>query len=182
MNVKAYIGLLKHSPVTGYEVSKQTGVPRSMIYEVLGKLMDKGAVHIVPSEPVKYVPVPATELMNRMRKDFEKSFEFLDEKLNCLEQERQIDVISHIRSNDRVLKEICNIINRAKEELWISVWEEQVHEIEPYIHQKEEEGVHIFSILFGAPETKIGATFHHNYMTPHVVEKENGWSFNCYCS
>ena len=23
-----------------------------------------------------------------------------------------------------------------------------VHEIEPYIHQKEEEGVHIFSILF----------------------------------
>ncbi len=46
---KAYIGLLKHSPVTGYEVSKQTGVPRSMIYEVLGKLMDKGAVHIVPS-------------------------------------------------------------------------------------------------------------------------------------
>ena len=53
-----------------------------MIYEVLGKLMDKGAVHIVPSEPVKYVPVPATELMNRMRKDFEKSFEFLDEKLN----------------------------------------------------------------------------------------------------
>ncbi len=145
-----------------------------MIYEVLGKLMDKGAVHIVPSEPVKYVPVPATELMNRMRKDFEKSFEFLDQKLNGLEQERQIDVISHIRSNDRVLKEICNIINRAKEELWISVWEDQVHEIEPYIHQKEEEGVHIFSILFGAPETKIGATFHHNYMTPHVVEKRMG--------
>ncbi len=69
--------------------------------------MDKGAVHSVPSEPVKYVPVPATELMNRMRKDFEKSFEFLDEKLNGLEQERQIDVISRIRSNDRVLKEIC---------------------------------------------------------------------------
>ncbi len=44
-------------------MSKQTGVPRSMIYEVLGKLMDKGAVHIVPSEPVKYVPVPATELI-----------------------------------------------------------------------------------------------------------------------
>ena len=43
---KAYIGVLKHYPVTGYEVSKQTGVPRSMIYEVLGKLMDKGAVHL----------------------------------------------------------------------------------------------------------------------------------------
>ena len=28
-----------------------------MIYEVLGKLVDKGAVHIVPSDPVTYAPL-----------------------------------------------------------------------------------------------------------------------------
>ncbi|MDM5154264.1 helix-turn-helix domain-containing protein [Bacillus sp. DX1.1] len=171
---KAYIGLLKHYPATGYEISKQTGVPRSMIYEVLGKLMDKGAVHLVPSEPVKYVPVSASELMNRMRKDFEKSFDFLDQKLNCLEQERQVDVISHIRSDERILKEISNIIERAEEELWISVWEQQVFQLEALIQQKEQEGVHIFSVLFGAPHTKIGTTFHHNYMTPDVVKERMG--------
>ncbi|MBY0595352.1 TrmB family transcriptional regulator [Bacillus bingmayongensis] len=171
---KAYIGLLKHYPATGYEISKQTGVPRSMIYEVLGKLMDKGAVHLVPSEPVKYVPVSATELMDRMRKDFEKSFDFLDQKLNGLEQERQVDVISHIRTDERIIKEISNIIERAEEELWISVWEQQVTELESLIQRKEQEGVHIFSILFGAPETKIGTTFHHNYMTPDVVKERMG--------
>ena len=37
--------------------------------------MDK-AVHIVPSEPVKYVPVPATELMNRMRKILKSPLNF----------------------------------------------------------------------------------------------------------
>lgn len=171
---KAYIGLLKHYPATGYEISKQTGVPRSMIYEVLGKLMDKGAVHLVPSEPVKYVPVSATELMNRMRKDFEKSFDFLDQKLNCLEQERQVDVISHIRTDEQILKEISNMIERAEEELWISVWEQQVTELESFIHKKEQAGVHVFSILFGAPQTKIGTTFHHNYMTPDVVKERMG--------
>ncbi|PEB50825.1 TrmB family transcriptional regulator [Bacillus pseudomycoides] len=171
---KAYIGLLKHYPATGYEISKQTGVPRSMIYEVLGKLMDKGAVHLVPSEPVKYVPVSATELMDRMRKDFEKSFDFLDQKLNSLEQERQVDVISHIRTDERIIKEIRNMIERAEEELWISVWEQQVTELESSIQRKEQEGVHIFSILFGAPNTKIGTTFHHNYMTPDVVKERMG--------
>lgn len=50
-----------------------------MIYEVLGKLMDKGAVHLFPSEPVKYVPVAAKGLMDRMRKAFERSFELLDQ-------------------------------------------------------------------------------------------------------
>ncbi|PEY32311.1 TrmB family transcriptional regulator [Bacillus cereus] len=171
---KAYIGLLKHYPATGYEISKQTGVPRSMIYEVLGKLMDKGAAHLVPSEPVKYVPVSATELMNRMKKDFEKSFDFLDRKLNCLEQERQVDVISHIRTDKQILKEISNIIERAEEELWISVWEQQVTELESLIYKKEQDGVHVFSILFGAPQTKIGTTFHHNYMTPDVVKERMG--------
>ncbi|MEH7457143.1 helix-turn-helix domain-containing protein [Bacillus sp. JJ1127] len=171
---KAYIGLLKHYPATGYEISKQTGVPRSMIYEVLGKLMDKGAVHLVPSEPVKYVPVSATELMERMRKDFEKSFDFLDQKLNSLEQERKVDVISHIRTDERIIKEIRNMIERAEEELWISVWEQQVTELESSIQRKEQEGVHIFSILFGAPDTKIGTTFHHNYMTPDVVKERMG--------
>lgn len=171
---KAYIGLLKHYPATGYEISKQTGVPRSMIYEVLGKLMDKGAVHLVPSEPVKYVPVSATELMDRMREDFEKSFDFLDQKLNSLEQERQVDVISHIRTDERIIKEIRNMIERAEEELWISVWEQQVTELESLIQRKEQEGVHIFSILFGAPDTKIGTTFHHNYMTPDVVKERMG--------
>lgn len=58
---KAYLNLLQNSPVTGYEVSKRSGVPRSMIYEVFGKLLDKGAIYTVPSEPVKYVPLPAEE-------------------------------------------------------------------------------------------------------------------------
>jgi HTH-type transcriptional regulator, sugar sensing transcriptional regulator len=77
---KAYVGLLKHSPVTGYEVSKRTGVPRSMIYEVLGKLLDKGAIYTVPSEPVKYSPVPAKDLLERMRKSFEASFALLEKE------------------------------------------------------------------------------------------------------
>ncbi|TGU86625.1 TrmB family transcriptional regulator, partial [Mesorhizobium sp. M00.F.Ca.ET.186.01.1.1] len=64
---KAYIGLLKHSPVTGYEISKRSGVPRSMIYEVIGKLLEKGAVYTVPSEPVTYAPLAARELIRRLR-------------------------------------------------------------------------------------------------------------------
>ena len=35
---KAYVALLRKSPVSGYELSKMSGVPRSMIYEVVGKL------------------------------------------------------------------------------------------------------------------------------------------------
>ncbi len=111
---KAYVGLLKHSPVTGYEISKRTGVPRSMIYEVLGKLLDKGAVYTVPSEPVKYSPVPAAELIDRLRKSFARSFDFLEKNLTALEGEREADVIWHIRSDEQVLAEMHELIDSAR--------------------------------------------------------------------
>ena len=38
---KAYIALLGKNPVSGYELAKQSGVPRSMIYEVVGKLASR---------------------------------------------------------------------------------------------------------------------------------------------
>ena len=40
---KAYVALTRKNPVTGYELSKNSGVPRSMIYEVAGKLVERGA-------------------------------------------------------------------------------------------------------------------------------------------
>lgn len=171
---KAYVGLLKNSPVTGYEVSKRSGVPRSMIYEVLGKLLDKGAIYTVPSDPVKYSPVPAKELIDRLRKTFETSFDFLEKELSSLESERETDVIWRIRGNDHVIEEMLTIINNAKEEIWLSIWEQQVPEIKEAIDRRIAEGIHVFTILFGSPNTKLGLTYHHNYMTPDIVQERMG--------
>lgn len=171
---KAYVGLLKHSAVTGYEVSKRTGVPRSMIYEVLGKLLDKGAIYTVPSDPVKYSPVPAKDLIERLRKNFEESFDFLEKELSALETERDIDVIWRIRSEQLVIDEMIDIINKVEKELWLSVWEPQVPRIKEAVDRQAEKGANIFTVLFGAPETYLGCTYHHNYMTPDVVEERMG--------
>jgi Predicted transcriptional regulators len=171
---KAYVGLLKAHPVTGYEISKRSGVPRSMIYEVLGKLMDKGAVYLVPSEPVKYSPVPADAFIERQRNRFDKSFSLLEKKLTMLQREREMDVIWHIRSEEPVIQEMIEMIGRADRELWLSVWEPQVPIVQKAVEQHLRDGVRVFSVLFGAPEAGIGTTFHHDYMTPEVVTERTG--------
>ncbi|WP_136604429.1 TrmB family transcriptional regulator [Paenibacillus dokdonensis] len=171
---KAYIGLLKHSPITGYEISKRSGVPRSMIYEVIGKLLDKGAVHTVPSEPVTYVPLPAKELIGRLRDNFEQSFDYLEKNLTALESEQEVDVIRRISSDEHVLMEINEIIESAKEELWLSVWEPEVAFIRERINRRAEEGIPVFSVLFGKAETLVGTTYHHDYMAPEVAEERMG--------
>ncbi|MEJ2150164.1 MAG: helix-turn-helix domain-containing protein, partial [Chloroflexota bacterium] len=40
---KVYVALLQEYPATGYQISKKSGVPRSMVYEALGRLHARGA-------------------------------------------------------------------------------------------------------------------------------------------
>lgn len=37
---KTYLSLLQNSPVTGYEPSKRSTVPRSMVYKVINKFIE----------------------------------------------------------------------------------------------------------------------------------------------
>jgi HTH-type transcriptional regulator, sugar sensing transcriptional regulator len=171
---KAYIHLLKNSPVTGYEVSKRSGVPRSMIYEVLGKLLDKGAIYTVPSEPVKYVPLPAAELIHRLRKSFDESFEFLEKNLKKLGNERDTDVIWRVNSDEHVMAEIVGMIEKAEEEIWMSIWNPQASFVKDLIEKRIREGIKVFSMLFSEPENQLGVTFHHDYMAPEITEKRMG--------
>ncbi|MBP2652403.1 MAG: transcriptional regulator, TrmB family [Firmicutes bacterium] len=122
---KAYLALLQHSPVTGYELSKRSGVPRSMIYEVVNKLIDRGAVYTIPSDPLRYTPVPAREFLKRVRRNLDATFDFLDQSLSSLKQGEVVNVISHINGYEAVMNELLAIIDKSKQELWLSVWQDQ---------------------------------------------------------
>jgi len=171
---KAYIALLKHHPSNGYEISKRSGVPRSMIYEVVGKLVDKGAVYTVPSEPVTYLPLPAKELVLRQRKQFEQSFDFLERELTALESEREVDVIRRIDGDDLVIAEMTDMIRKSREELWLSVWEPQVPLLQAEIDARIADGITVFTMLFGPKEVQVGTTYHHDYMSPEVAQERMG--------
>ncbi|WP_249685252.1 helix-turn-helix domain-containing protein, partial [Bacillus velezensis] len=41
---KSYVSLVKQGPVTAYQVSKDSGIPRVRIYEILGHVEEKGIV------------------------------------------------------------------------------------------------------------------------------------------
>ena len=65
---KAYIALLKNNPSTGYEISSQTDIPRSAIYNVLKKLVSLGFANSIGDDPKKYIPLPTSaviELLNQ---------------------------------------------------------------------------------------------------------------------
>ena len=82
---KAYIALVRLGTATGYQVAKESGVPRSTIYETLGKLVVRGAVLTQSfAEQVRYAPTPPERFLGRLRREFEDHHDALLDGLNNL--------------------------------------------------------------------------------------------------
>lgn len=75
-----YSTLLLHGQMTGYEVSKETGISRSNVYAALSALVEKGAAYLIEGESTKYTPVAIKKFtenvlsdLSRKAKDLEKN-------------------------------------------------------------------------------------------------------------
>ncbi|HEY65351.1 MAG TPA: TrmB family transcriptional regulator, partial [Caldilineae bacterium] len=101
---KAYVALLRKSPVTGYELSKLSGVPRSMIYEVLGRLASRGAVLSTMADGARrYMPVPADELLDRLYERFRTQVETVRRELDGLTPGGELDYVWNLVGYDHVI-------------------------------------------------------------------------------
>lgn len=116
---RVYIALLRSSPATGYQIAKDSGVPRSMIYEVLDRLTARGAA-VTQSfgDVVRYAPVPPDLLLDRMRHEFEDTLDRLTEGF------KQIAGAPAVPGHAWSIEGRDNILARAREMI-----EQAVHEV-----------------------------------------------------
>ena len=60
---KAYLALLQKHPSHGNEISRHSGVPGPKIYETLNRMMQKGLVAALNTDPLLYSPLPYHEFL-----------------------------------------------------------------------------------------------------------------------
>ena len=120
---KAYEALLRQGPANGYEVSKRSGITRSVIYGVLDRLVDKGYALAVDSDPVIYAPLPPAQLVKRYRETYESNIERLEHGLwkvaSGLDAE---NYILGVAGYDDTMRKARELIGGAKHEVVVSAW------------------------------------------------------------
>lgn len=97
---KVYLALLKENPSNGYQLSKRTGVPRSMVYEALGRLHARGAVLKTGSvKATLYQPVPPQNLLDRFDEEYHRKIVSLRKNLNSLTKLRMRIYFGRLKEN-----------------------------------------------------------------------------------
>lgn len=119
---KAYIALLQHSPLNGYELARESKIPRANVYPVLEKLESRGVV-IRNESPAgtRYAPIPPGELTQHLSSQLQASLADVEQQLGSLDQPIDYEYIWNIRGYPALLEHAQDLIDAAKHSLLIAL-------------------------------------------------------------
>jgi len=144
----AYVSLLQHSPVTRYELSKNSGVPRSAIYDVIRRLESHGAVNALSGTPEKYVPLPQEEFLNMLTQRYSKKIDDFKKDISKIETFIHPGQLWNITGYDHFIAKAKEMINEAKTEIYLSAWTREIKEILKELKKAEKRGVRVVIFSF----------------------------------
>jgi sugar-specific transcriptional regulator TrmB len=93
--VKIWAALLSRGVSTAGELSDIANVPRSRSYDVLESLEKKGFVVMKLGKPIKYIAVPPSEVLERVKKNMRQEAE---DKVKRLEELKNTDVLQELNT------------------------------------------------------------------------------------
>ena len=99
-----YICLASNRELSGYEVSKITGISRSNVYSALASLVEEGAAYLLEGETNKYTSVDVEEFCKNRIRHLTETMDNLKQQMpqignNC---EGYITISSHKHIMDRI--------------------------------------------------------------------------------
>jgi Cd2+/Zn2+-exporting ATPase len=151
---KAYVALLGKSPVTGYELSKLSGVPRSMIYEVAGKLNARGAVMTVRTgKSTKYAPVPADEFLDQCLRAQEELIGSLRDDLATFTSALDLEYVWNIEGHENIMAKAREMVDQARVRIYLALVPATFPTLRPALERAIGRGVRV--VLYTTDELDL---------------------------
>lgn len=158
---KVYTALVSKNPITGYEVAKHANITRTMVYDILNRLVNKGVVEVIIQNGTNlYSPVPYKELFKKLKTEYNERLETMEKMLDNIETKQQGDsYIINISDHEAMVTEIKALIRSANSEIYLSIWEEEANLFYDDIKAMIDQGVTVITFSF----CKIPFDFGINY-------------------
>jgi len=152
---KAYVALLRNNPATGYEISTQSGIPRSAIYSVLNRLSSMGLINSVGDSPKRYVALSPAALLEHLKSSHHDRLQKLEEALDQLDTSEEAFDFWHLHGYQNLMLKLKETVQAARQKIFLSAWAREVEALADSLAAAEERGVVITLFSF----CKLSRTF-----------------------
>lgn len=159
---KVYLALLSDSPANGYQLSKTSGVPRSMVYEALSRLHGRGAVlESVEDRASVYRPLPPELLIERHHHDHLHLMENLRTGLTRLYNAPTVDRVWSLSGGRSIMTYTVQLIEQAQKEIYLVVTDDDLEGLRSAIQAACARSVDVHTLLTGEASLDCGEIAHH---------------------
>ncbi|WP_377888650.1 TrmB family transcriptional regulator [Alkalihalobacillus sp. R86527] len=135
-------------------IVKQSGVPRSKVYEVLYKMGEKGMVLESTVEKKRlYRPLPLNSAIEKLRRDFNRNLD----QLKSFEARRKPldDRVWGLKDNQSINSLVSDLVQNATSSIVFSGWSDDLSQHLLTIEEKQSKGISVELHSIGELETKI---------------------------
>jgi sugar-specific transcriptional regulator TrmB len=168
---KVYAALLREYPATGYQISKQAGIPRSMVYEALGRLHTRGAVLKTDDRrSTLYRPVPPDILLDRFEQEHQSLIQNLREHLRGLYKDQNGDRLWSVHGEGAIHSYVTRMITGAQTELMLVLPDPQLEISRGGIRAACQRGVAVSALLTGEGSLGCGQIARHPPLESELQE------------
>ena len=169
---KVWVALLSRGVSTAGELSDIANVPRSRSYDVLESLEKKGFVIMKLGKPIKYIAVPPSEAIERVKKRIKKDAEeeqgILDELKNSkileelnnlhtngIESQDPSEITGSVKGRENIYNHLEYQLKTAKQKVVISTTEEGLmRKSNALLRQVKKAANRGIKVTFAAPLTE----------------------------
>jgi sugar-specific transcriptional regulator TrmB len=117
-----YVTLLRHGPLSGYEVSRHSGVPRPNVYPVLQRLIERGAVEALTARRgARYAARPAAAFLAGLERSYQERLGAAAAALARIDRATPEPVAVAVAGRDELLARARRLIDAATARLVLAV-------------------------------------------------------------
>lgn len=147
-------------PLDATTIVKYSRVPKSKVYEVLNRLIEKGLLKSSFTNRKKlYTALPLDTTIRKLTAEFEENVEELKNKEYTLTPND--DRVWTIKNATAISSITSDLLQQAQSSIYLSGWSDDLSPLLPTLEQKQKEGVIVEVLSVGEMETKLNA--------PHVL-------------
>lgn len=171
---KAYMGLLKIGTANAYRISKESGIPRARIYDILESITKHGLAMVEESsENTKiYTPVPSNIFLERIKKEWENDYEEVKNDLQSLEtgDKNQDIYVFTVKGMENITAYCMELLKEASHHVIVSIWSQMYELLLPELKKCKNRGCKVSGISHNIENPIEGIEKHFNSKTHNMVE------------
>jgi HTH-type transcriptional regulator, sugar sensing transcriptional regulator len=154
---RAYVTLVERGPLTGYQLAKESGIPRPNIYPVIDRLEQRGAaVRIETGGAVKYDAGAPAEMLGRLGRSIESHLGGATRALEDLTHDSSSSYVWNVEGYEPMLERARTLLDAARERVLLGLWSQESAQLSGAVAAAQARGVHVVTLCIEGCAAECG--------------------------